>query len=173
MEIVNRVAQSGIEVYDLESLWAGHDIRELDLSTFLDGGFLLREKPFRNQVAAYDWQGFKGIHVALFCSTDALVPMWAYMLVASKLGHAQSVTMGRRVDVIREQFMLALEQEDWTKFSDRIVVVKGCGSGIVPESAYARAMRELQKVARKVMFGEPCSSVPIWRRPKQKAVRSA
>ena len=81
--------------------------------------------------------------------------------------------MGQKADVIREQFTLALEQEDWTKFSDRIVVVKGCGSGIVPESAYARATRELQKVARKVMFGEPCSSVPIWRRPKEKVAPSA
>lgn len=174
MEIVNRVAQSGIEVYDLELLWAGHEIKELDLASFLEGGFLLREKLFRSQVAAYDdWQAFNGVHVALFCSTDALVPMWAYMLIASHLDHARSITMGQKADVIREQFTLALEHEDWTKFSDRIVVVKGCGSGIVPESAYARATRELQKVARKVMFGEPCSSVPIWRRPKEKVAPSA
>lgn len=173
MEVVNRVAQSGIIVYDLELLWAGHEIKEVDLAPFLEGGFLLRENPFRAQIAAYDWRGFSGVHVALYCSSDALVPMWAYMLIASNLSHAKSITMGQRADVIREQFTLALEQEDWTKFSDQIVVVKGCGTGIVPESAYARAMAELQTVARKVMFGEPCSSVPIWRRPKQNVSQSA
>ncbi len=169
MEIVNRVTQSGIQVYDLELLWDGNEIKELDLAPFLEGGFLLRENPFRSQVAAYeDWPMFGGVHVALFCSTDALVPMWAYMLIASHLDHAKSITMGQKDDVIREQFLLALQQEDWTRFSDKIVVVKGCGSGIVPESAYAKASRELQRVARKIMFGEPCSSVPIWRQPKEK-----
>ena len=168
MEIVNRVAQSGIEVYDLELLWEGYSIKELDLAPFLDRSILLREKPFRAQVAAYDWQEFDGVHVALFCSTDALVPMWAYMLVASRLDCARTVTMGRRADLVRELFLLALAKEDWTRFSDRIVVIKGCGSGIVPESAYTKAMTELQKVARKVMFGEPCSSVPVWRRPKER-----
>ncbi len=167
MEIVNRVARSGIEVYDLELLWEGHEIRELDVAPFLENGILLREKPFRLQVADHDWQGFSDVHVALFCSTDALVPMWAYMLITSHLDMARSITMGRRGDVIREQFVMAMEQEDWERFSDRTVVVKGCGSGIVPESAYAKAMRELQKVARKVMFGEPCSSVPVWRCPKK------
>ena len=166
MEIVNRVAQSGIKVYDLELLWEDHPIKELDLSSFLDRGILLREKPFRAQVAAYDWQEFDGVHVALFCSTEALVPMWAYMLIASCLDRARTVTMGRRSDAVRELFALALAMEDWSRFSDRIVVIKGCGSGIVPESAYIRATTELQKVARKVMFGEPCSSVPVWRRPK-------
>jgi len=166
-EIVNRVVQSGIIVYDLESLWDGHEIRELDIAPFLDHGVLLREKPFREQVTAYDWEAFSSVHIALFCSTDALVPMWAYMLVASCLDTARSITMGRKADVFREQFSLALDAEDWTKFSDRTVVVKGCGSGIVPESAYIRAMSELQKIARKVMFGEPCSSVPVWRRTKK------
>ena len=168
MEVANRVAQSGIKVYDLELLWEGHEIRELDIATFLEHGTLLREKSFRSQIDAYDWQVFGGAHVALFCSTDALIPMWAYMLMASRLDTSKSITVGRRIDVIHEQFTLALEREDWTRFSDKIVVVKGCGSGIVPESAYAKAMRELQRVARKVMFGEPCSSVPIWRCPKEK-----
>ncbi len=164
MEVVNRVAQSGIEVYDLELLWSPVEIKELDLAQFLEQQLLLREKPFRTKVVAYDWEEFYDVHVALFCSTEALVPMWAYMLIASCLDHARSITMGRSADVIREQFTLALEAEDWNRFSDKIVVVKGCGSGTVPESAYAKAMNELQKVARKVMFGEPCSSVPIWRR---------
>jgi len=167
MEVINRVVQSGILVYDLKSHWEDHEIRELDLSAFLEHGFLLREESFRAQVKAYDWQEYTDQHVAMYCSTDALIPMWAYMLIASHLNGAASVTAGRKVDVIRERFLLALEHEDWDQFSNRIVVVKGCGSGLVPESAYAKAVGKLQKVARKVMFGEPCSSVPIWRCPKR------
>ncbi|MCY3999756.1 MAG: DUF2480 family protein [Bacteroidetes bacterium] len=167
MEVVNRVVQSGIVVYDLESLWKDQEIRELDLSAFLEHGFLLREESFREQVKASDWEEYAGLHVALYCNTDALIPMWAYMLIASHLDGAASVTVGRKVDVIREMFLLSLEQEDWNQFSNRIVVVKGCGSGHVPESAYSKVIGKLQKVARKVMFGEPCSSVPIWRCPKK------
>ena len=126
------MAQSGIIVYDLEHLWVHVEIKEFDIAPLLEDGILLIETRFRSQVAEHDWQGFHNTHVAVFCSTDALIPMWAYMLIASHLDHARSITMGRRSDVIREQFTLALETEDWTKFSDRIVVVKGCGSGIVP-----------------------------------------
>ncbi|MCY4159568.1 MAG: DUF2480 family protein [Bacteroidetes bacterium] len=154
-EIVNRVTRSGIQVYDLELLWDGHEVREMDIASFLEHGILLREKSFRSQVNTYDWGVFNGIHVALYCSSDALVPVWAYMLIASRIDGARTITMGRKFDVLREQFSRALDAEDWTKFSNRIVVVKGCGSGIVPESAYIRAMYELQKTARKVMFGEP------------------
>lgn len=168
MEVVNRVAQSGIKVYNLESLWTDSEIQELDLAPFLEEGGLLKEKSFRAQMAAYDWTGLRDVHVAIFCSTDALIPMWAYMLVTSYLTRSRSITVGRKADVIREQFTLALEREDWSRFSDRIVIVKGCGSGVVPQSAYTGAMSELQKVAKKVMFGEPCSSVPVWRRPAQR-----
>ncbi len=164
MEVVNRVAQSDVIVYDLELLWTPNEIKEFDIAQFLEQQILLREKSFRKKVGAYDWEEFRDVHVALYCSTEALVPMWAYMLISASLDHARSITMGRSEDIIREQYTLALEAEDWNQFMDRIVVVKGCGSGIVPESAYTKAMGMLQKVARKVMFGEPCSTVPIWRR---------
>ncbi len=167
MNVVNRVAQSGIEVYDLERLWPEPDIVELDLAHFLEQGVILREKPFRSQVETYDWGVFSGQHIAIYCSTDALVPMWAYMLISAQLQCAKSITVGRRDDVVQDLFITAIASEDWTQFSDRIVVVKGCGSGIVPAGAYAKVVGELQKVARKVMFGEPCSCVPIWRRPKK------
>jgi len=105
--------------------------------------------------------------VAVFCSADAIVPTWAYMLVAVKLhGVARSIAIGRRADLVRDHFVRALEAEDWSKYRDRIVVVKGCGSGVVPVDAYVLATQKLQAVARKLMYGEPCSSVPLWRRPK-------
>ena len=165
--IINRVAESDIDVYDLAALWDGAGIAELDLEPFLVEGLILREKEFRQHVKAHAWDAYQGQHVAIFCSTDAIIPTWAYMLVASKLdGVARSVTHGRRADVLRDFYVRALDAEDWSRYQDRIVVVKGCGSQLVPPSAYIGAMHKLQGVARKLMYGEPCSSVPLWRKPK-------
>ena len=172
--IVNRVAESDIEVYDLSALWDGAEIVELDIEPFLVEGLVLREKFFREHVKAYDWAQYDDTHVAAFCSADAIVPTWAYMLIAAKLEDiARSVAFGRRDDLLRDHFTRALEAEDWTRYQDAIVVVKGCGSQVVPTNAYLRATQKLQGVARKLMFGEPCSSVPLWRRsstsPEKKA----
>ena len=165
--IINRVAESEIEVYNLDALWDGRRVVEFDLEPFLVEGLILREKVFREHVKAHDWAQYADQHVAVFCSTDAIVPTWAYMLIASTLdGLARSVTFGRKEDLVRDYFTRALDAEDWSVYQDRIVVVKGCGTGVVPTSAYVAAMQKLQGVARKLMYGEPCSSVPLWRRPK-------
>ena len=172
--IVNRVAESDIEVYNLEALWDGKPVVELDLAPFLLEGLVLREKPFREAMKAHDWSQYDGRHVAVFCSTDAILPMWASMLVATKLsGHAASVAHGRTADLVRDHFTRALAAEDWAKYEDAIVVVKGCGSRLVPASAYLTATQKLQGVARKLMFGEPCSSVPLWRKPKAASAPAA
>lgn len=163
--ITNRVAESDIEVYNLEALWDGEPVVEFDLAPFLLEGLVLREKPFREAMKAHDWGQYDGKHVAVFCSTDAILPMWAPMLVASKLsGHAASVAHGRAADLLRDHFTRALDREDWSRYDDAIVVIKGCGSKLVPVSAYLTATQKLQGVARKLMFGEPCSSVPLWRK---------
>jgi len=163
--IVNRVAESEIEVYNLDALWDGAPVVELDIEPFLVEGLILREKVFREHVQAHDWAQYGGMHLAVYCSADAIVPTWAYMLIASKLdGVARSVAFGRKEDLVREYFTRALADEDWARYQDRIVVVKGCGTGLVPVSAYVGAVRQLQRVARKLMYGEPCSSVPLWRR---------
>lgn len=164
--IINRVAESDIEVYDLSALWDGAEVVELDIEPFLIEGLVLREKVFREHVKEHDWGQYEDKHVAVFCSADAIVPTWAYMLIASRLeGVARSVAFGRRDALLRDHFTRALEAEDWSRYRDAIVVVKGCGNQIVPTNAYLRATQKLQGVARKLMFGEPCSSVPLWRRP--------
>ncbi len=164
--IVNRVAESDIEVYDLESLWDGKPVSPFDLAPYLFNGFILREKDFRQAMKEHDWTAYAGHHVAIYCSADAIIPTWAYMLVASKLKpHAASTGFGQREDVIRDYYSRALEHEDWSRFQNRIVVIKGCASNIVPTQAYMMATQQLQAVARKMMYGEPCSSVPLWRRP--------
>ena len=165
--LVNRVEESDIEVYNLEALWDERPIAEFDIEPFLVEGLMLREKVFRDHVKSHDWSHYTDQHVAVYCSADAIVPTWAYMLVASKLeGIAQSVAFGRSEDLVRDHFVRALEAEDWSRYQDRIVVVKGCGSKLVPANAYLLATMKLQAVARKLMFGEPCSSVPLWRRPR-------
>lgn len=167
--IINRVAESAIEVYNLDALWDQREVAEVDISPFLFHGLVLREKLFREEVKAHDWAQYADQHVALYCTTDAIVPTWAYMLIAAKLnGRARSVAFGRAQDLIRDHFIRTLESEDWSAYEDRIVVIKGCGSKIVPDVAYMLATQKLQAVARKLMYGEPCSSVPLWRKPKAK-----
>ena len=166
--IENRVAQGEIEVYNLADLWDDRPITELDISTFLVEGLMLKEKEFRAAVGDHDWSQYEGEHVALYCSTDAIVPTWGYMLIASELQDtAQSTTVGRTDDLLREYFTDALADEDWSAYEDLPVVLKGCGDDLVPEMAYVHATQKLQAVARKLMYGEPCSSVPIWRRPQE------
>lgn len=165
--IVNRVAESDLEVFNLEDLWDGRQVVEFDMSPMLHHGIVLREKEFRASVREYDWSMYEGDHVALFCSTDAVLPTWAPMLIASKLdGVAASVSFGNRARLIEQRFAEALAAFDWDRYKDRMVVVKGCSSDIVPPSAYVAATNKLQQVAKKIMFGEPCSTVPLWRRPK-------
>lgn len=165
--IQNKVAESGIQVVDLERFLPEQPVSEIDLADFMDGGFLLREKDFRSRLKEMDWTAFAGHHVGVFCSTDAIVPTWAYMLVASYLdGVAASVTSSTAADLAESLLLHRIETADWQEFEDRIVVLKGCGTGKVTPSAYIKATSALQQVARKLMYGEPCSSVPIWRRPK-------
>jgi hypothetical protein len=164
----NRVADSEIEVFNLADLWDEAPVTEIDIAEFLVEGLMLKEKAFRQDVKAHDWSQYEDEHVALYCSTDAIVPTWGYMLIASKLkGTARSTTLGRADDLRREYYVQALDDVDWSAYEDKPVVIKGCGSDVVPEMAYARATQKLQEVARKLMYGEPCSSVPLWRRPKE------
>jgi len=167
--IINRVAQSEIMVYDLAKHWDGGEIAELDIAAFLVDGIVLRESVFRTRVREHDWTVFADKHVAVHCSTDAIVPTWSYLLVAAHLNSARSVAFGNASALVRDHFARALVQEDWAPYRDRIVVVKGCGSTIVPVSAYVHAMVALMGVARKLMYGEPCSSVPLWRKSKSTA----
>lgn len=165
--ITNRVAESEIAVFNLDNLWDDRPVTELDIEPFLVKGLMLKEKPFREDVRNHDWKQYDGHHVAIFCSTDAIVPTWGYMLIASKLdGIAASVTFGREDEAVRDYYVRALEEQDWSAYEDRPVVIKGCGSDRVPDVAYLVATQKLQSVARKLMYGEPCSSVPLWRRPK-------
>ena len=163
--IVNRVAESAIETLDLAALAPPEPV-PFDLAPHLYKGLVLREREFRQSLKATDWAPFEGAAVAVFCSADALVPTWAYMLVAARLdGVAASVAAGTPDEVRRRALVAALDGLDWERYRGAPVVLKGCGNDLVPLDAFVQATRRLQGVASKVMYGEPCSSVPVWRRP--------
>lgn len=172
--LVNRVAESAIETLDLAALAPAEDAAAFDLAPLLYRGLVLREREFRQALKDHDWAAYAGRDVAVFCSADALVPTWAYMLVAAKLdGVAASVTAGTVDEVRRARFARALDAHDWRQYEGAPVVVKGCGNNVVPLDGFVQATRKLQGVASKVMYGEACSSVPVWRRPQEGAARSA
>ena len=166
--IVNRVAESNIEVFDLDGLWDGNAVISFDLAPFLFEGIILKEKDFRVAMKELDWTAYAHKHVAITCSADAIIPTWAYMLVSSKLENvAQSIGFGEPADLVRDFYVRILANFDWSTYENKIVVIKGCSSKTVPMNAYLLATQKLQSVAKKIMYGEPCSSVPLWRKPKQ------
>lgn len=166
--IVNRVAESDIEVFDLDALWDGKSVVVFDLAPFLFEGIILKEKDFRASMKELDWSTYTDKHVAITCSADAIIPTWAYMLVSSKLENiAQSVGFGEPTSLVRDFYVHTLNNQDWSAYENKIVVIKGCSSKTVPMNAYLMATQKLQSVARKIMYGEPCSSVPLWRKPKK------
>ena len=172
--LINRVEESDITVFNLEDLWDEKPVVELDIEPFLFEGLVVREKDFRAKVGAHDWSPYADKHVAVYCSADAIVPTWAYMLIGSKLdGIASSTAFGRQADLIRDHFVRALEHVDWSQYEGIPVVIKGCGSRLVPPSAYMLVTQKLQSVAAKIMYGEPCSSVPLWRRARPASSRPA
>lgn len=163
--VVNRVAQSPLVTLDLASLVDAPPVVPFDLAPHLYRGLVLRERDFRAALASLDLGAFEGRDVAVFCSTDALVPTWAYLLVAARLSPvAASVTAGTTAEAERARWVAALATHDWSRYTARPVVVKGCGTDRVPLDAFVQATRHLQGVAQKVLYGEPCSSVPVWRR---------
>lgn len=164
-EIVNRVAQSKLVTFDLEDLYPAGERRVLDIKDWLHEDFILREKEFRTHVEGHDWSSYQDAFVALQCSTDAIVPGWAFMLVASRLNpYAKKVVIGSLEDLETSIYQTLLDDLDVSQFEGKPVIIKGCSNKPVPENAYIMAMAKIQQVVKSVMYGEACSSVPIFKR---------
>ncbi len=164
-EIVNRVAQSKLVTFDLEELYPEGRRVVLDIKDWLYEGFILREKEFRKSLEDHDWATYKDAYVALTCSTDAIVPGWAFMLVASKLApYTKKVVVGSLEDLETSLYQNILENLDVSEFKDLPVIIKGCSNKPVPENAYIMAMSKIQQVAKSVMYGEACSAVPLYKK---------
>ena len=164
-EIVNRVSQSNLVTFDLEDYYPEGERLLLDISPWLFEGIILKEKEFRKHVSEHSWDSYKNNFVAINCSTDAIVPAWAYMLITTKLQPlAAAIVVGDLNDLETQLYKEVVDGIDLTQFQDKPVIIKGCSNKPVPLNAYTWATEKIQSVARSVMFGEACSSVPLYKR---------
>ncbi len=166
-EIINRVAQSSLITLNLEDYLPQSEVVEYDIKNNLYQELLLKEKEFRAFVKAHDWSQYRGKVVALHCSSEAIVPVWAYMLLASELeGYAKQITFGTRAEAESLLWKLSINQINPADFEGEKVIIKGCGQIPIPASAYVEITRLLSPVVNSLMYGEACSSVPILKRKK-------
>jgi len=166
-EIINRIANSSIATINLEEFSPAGERVVFDLKDYLYMELVLKEMDFRKALKELDWSIFKGKYVAIHCSADAIVPTWAFMLVATYLdGAAANYVIGDKNALEQFLFQKALDKINPDDFADRPVVVKGCSEIPVPLFAYGEIIRLLKGVAKSIMFGEPCSTVPLYKRPK-------
>jgi hypothetical protein len=166
-EIINKVAQSGIITLDLEDLIPEWTESHIDIFNQLFQGLILREKDFRAWVKEHDWSLYTDHNVALFCSSDAVIPTWAYMLVSSALQpYTKQVFFTNPENLstlVAERALAAINEED---YADKRVVIKGCGKRAISNHAYVLLTNKLVRTAKTVMFGEPCSTVPVYKQRK-------
>jgi hypothetical protein len=162
---VNKVAASGLITFNLEEYLHTGERVVYDIKDNLFHGLMLREKDFREFVKTHDWESYKGKNVAIICSADAIVPTWAYMLLANKLKpYANEVVFGSLETLETVLFSKALAKIDLKAFEGERVVIKGCADIDLPVSAYVEITNLLSPVVKSIMYGEPCSTVPIYKR---------
>jgi hypothetical protein len=163
--LINKVAQSGLITLDLEDFFPKEEIVALDIRDFLFRGLILRELEFRASLKATDWSAYQNKTVAVHCSADAIIPQWAWMLVATYLGtYGTRFFFGSAEEVEQKLFLLNLRNIDEKKYSGERVVIKGCGTKTLSGEAYLEITKKLQPVVKSLMFGEPCSTVPVYKR---------
>lgn len=161
----NKVAESGILSIDLEDYYPKGDIIVFDLKEYLFMGLILKEKDFRAALMAMDLEQYRDKYVAVTCTADAIIPMWAYMLVASYIQPvAKDVVFGDEKTLINTVFIKNLSALNVAEYLDKRVVVKGCGDIQIPETAYLEITNKLRPYAKSIMYGEPCSTVPIYKK---------
>lgn len=166
-QIINRVANSTLEVFDLEDYYPNGIRTQIDISQWLFEGFLLKEKDFREALKNHDWSQYQNHFVAIHCSTDAIIPAWASILVTTHVAtFAQKVILGTVSDLESALYQEILLQLDYSNYQDKAVIIKGCSKKPVPESAYVLAAQYLLPLAKSIMYGEACSAVPLYKKSK-------
>lgn len=168
-EIKNRVSENTkLLTFDLEDYYVAGPRVQVDISQWLDQGFILREKEFRASLEAHDWNQYKDCYVAVNCSTDAIVPGWAFMLFVVMISpFAKKTVIGSLEALETSLYDAVLAQIDLTPYQDKFVIIKGCSNKPVPQSAYLTSTNKLISVAKSVMYGEACSSVPLYKKNKK------
>ncbi len=166
-EIVNKVKQSKLETVDLEKFAEGITLHELDLKDFLFQELILKEKEYREKMKEHDWSMYDEAYLTVYCSTDAIIPKWAYMLVVQ---HAQeyvrNIYFGTRKDALSQLFKEKLDLVDWADYQGKFVLLKGCSKMDVPPDVYMYATQKLLPHVQKLMYGEACSNVPVYKKPR-------
>jgi hypothetical protein len=167
MDIVNKVAQSGLVEFNLEDHYLPGERVLFDIKDQLFQGLILKEKDFREFIKNENWSNYKDKYVAISCTADAIVPTWAYMLLTTALEpFAKKIVFGDLKTLETILFSEALSKVDVEQFRDARIVIKGCSNLPVPESAYVEITRLLRPLAKSIMYGEPCSTVPIYKQAK-------
>lgn len=166
--LVNRVANSGLHTLNLELHYPKQEMHIFDIKDYLFKELILKEKDFRSQLKEHDWSQYNDDVLLIFCSTDAIVPVWAFMLVAAYAqGAGATVFQGNQTEFLSNHYKKVIETMDLKQFEGERVVIKGCSNKPVPASAYALLAAGLQPFAQSIMYGEPCSTVPIFKRPRK------
>lgn len=163
-EIINKVANSSLQVFDLEDYYVSGIRTQLDISQWLYEGFLLKEKDFREALKNHDWSQYQNHFVSINCSSEAILPAWASILVTTYLSpFAKKVVLGTTIDMETYLYQEVLSNIDYSVYKEKPVILKGCSKKPVPETAYVMAMQQLQPIAKSIMYGEACSSVPLYK----------
>ncbi len=166
-DLVNRVAASSLITIDLEEYFPKEELLLFDIKDYLFMGLILKEKDFREALTNHDWSQYKGLNLAVYCSADAIIPLWAYMLITSYAApYTKDVFQGNADEFYKNAFQKALSKIDPAQFEGKRIIIKGCSKKSVPASAYVELTRLLQPVVQSLMFGEPCSTVPIYKKSK-------
>ena len=167
MEILNKVVSSSVITFDLEDLYPKGERVTYDLKNNLFQELILKEKDFREFVKNYDWSQYKDKFVNIICSADAIVPMWAFMVVVLNIQpFAKKVIIGTNQELESELYRDIFNSFDWQQFEDAKVVIKGCSKIQIPNYVYGEVTRRLAPIAKLIMFGEACSSVPVYKKPR-------
>ncbi len=163
--LINKVAESGIISLNLEDFYPKGEIKTFDLKDFLYMGLILKEKDYRAALLTTDWEVYRDKYVAIMCSADAVIPMWANMLAVSYLQPvAKDLAFGDEKKLIETVLLKNIATLNLDEYTDKRIVVKGCGDVSIPETAYVEITNRLRPVVKSIMYGEPCSTVPIFKK---------
>ena len=162
---VNKVAESGLITIDLETYYPKGEVAVFDMKDYLFMQMILKEKDFREALKNLDWSVFSNKNVALTCTADAIIPVWAWMLVATYLQPvAKEIVMGDEKELHKTLFLKNLSAINVNEFTDKRVVIKGCGETPIADYVYMEITKLLRPVAKSIMYGEPCSTVPVYKK---------
>ncbi len=165
--IINKVAESGLISLDLEQWYPKQPIARFDIKDHLFMGMIVKEKEFRESLKQTDWSIYKDKAVAVTCSVDAIIPVWAYMLVTSYLQPVCTETyVGSEQELVKHLFLRNIESADLSPYQDQRVIIKGCGETPIGEFAYMAISKRLLPLVKTLMYGEPCSTVPVYKKPR-------